>query len=136
MKPKTKIDFTKDYGTICGGNSRAVYSQDGIEFDSRGDRLTPFTPEEHAAIDAELGLMKAKKDLDEAKAASFQAASEANRILNAVHDVIPQRKPGVPKDIDSMQKDIMINIALNRFGKKIPKSYSRTKVQEMLEALY
>lgn len=40
-----KLDRTRDFGVICGGNDGACYVQDEILFDAAGNAITETSPE-------------------------------------------------------------------------------------------
>lgn len=68
MQIKKVLDKSKDYGTIFGVTPNgATYTQDNLDFDAAGKRITPISDEEKAAVAEAVAAMKELEDAEEKK---------------------------------------------------------------------
>ena len=138
MAIQTVLDKNAPYGQLYGEiHNCAMYVQNGIEFDAKGNRVTPITLAEKEADEAEKAAKKAQALAKEAFREANEELSVAQRIEaeEAEKKKITFRNPEMPDFSDWTKKD-MINHARNRFGVTVDSKKTHASIKSQLEELY
>jgi hypothetical protein len=98
-----KLNRSKSFGEVCGGNGAAKYTQDGIDFDADGNEIGAKTQPDKVPEQNDVTAEEAQQAIDAAKAAKKQATKEKRAATMAAKKL---KKEQATKDAEDAKKPI------------------------------